>query len=137
MREKGRVIEVSNHIAKVSLEPNESCRNCPAGHFCRPSGGVRVIEVENRIEAHPEDVVHIEIPTKSGFMAMFLLFGVPVLLALVGLLIGARYSETFSIILGFGGFILGLVFAKILNNSLAARHKLLPRIVEIINQKSS
>ena len=137
MKEKGTVIEATNRVAKVSLEPSASCGSCPAGHFCRPSGGIRIIEAENGVDAHVDDVVCVEIPAKSGLIAIFLLFGLPVLLALIGLLIGTSYSETFSIIFGIIGFVAGLVFAKILNNMLGAKQRLLPRIVEIISQKSS
>jgi len=137
VREEGKVIEVTDCIAKVSIAPNENCRNCPASYFCHPLDSIRVIEAENTVNAHIDDIVYIEIPVRSGFVAIFLLFGLPVLLALIGLLIGARHNDTISIVFGVAGFAFGLVFAKILNDRLGAKHRFLPRIIEIIGKKSS
>ncbi len=136
MKEKGRIVEITGSVAKVSLEPGEACKDCPYGNMCRPTGDIRIIRVKNSIGAEVNDEVYIGISAKSELIAIFLLFGLPVILGLIGLLIGTRYSEIHSIILGLIGFALGLIIAKIINNIFNNRHKLLPHIIEIINPKS-
>lgn len=135
MKEKGAVVEIINTIAKVSLQSSEACKTCAAGHFCRPSGNSRVIEAENIIGACIGDKVHIEISTHSSLIAFFLLFGLPVILSLIGLLFGSQYSNTHSLLYGAVGLCLGLLVAKIANNILNKKQSFLPKIVEIIQSK--
>jgi positive regulator of sigma E activity len=136
MRETGSVIKIEGAIAKVSLVPSEVCKRCPACNFCRPAGGVRIIEVENRYDAHVGDEVYVEISPKIGLMAMFLLFGIPVILGLIGLVIGNLYSEIYSVVFGVVGFAGGLAFAKIIND-FVSKHKFVPYIVEIITPEKT
>ncbi|UCG92393.1 MAG: SoxR reducing system RseC family protein [candidate division WOR-3 bacterium] len=132
MIEKGRVIELQGVDARVSVEPSDACKHCSACHLCYPSGKSRVIEVENSIGAHIGDVVHIEISDKVGFFALFLVFVLPVLLGLSGLLIGVGYSETYAILFGVAGLATGLGIAKIINDRISKKRDFLPRIVGII-----
>lgn len=132
MIEKGKVIESRGFEAKVSIEPSEACKHCAASHFCRPAGESRVIEVENKVGAHVGDEVCIEISAKIGFFAFFLLFGLPVILGLVGIVLGTRYGDTYAIFLGVAGLALGLIIAKTINNIVSKKHTFLPHIVEIV-----
>lgn len=137
MREKGKVVELAGFVAKVSLEPSEACKDCPSCNLCRPAGDVRIVEVENKIGANVGDEVYIEISPKVGLIAVFLLFGLPVILGLVGLLVGNHYSEIHSVIFAIAGFALGLIFVKIINDILGTRRELLPYIVKILSPKSA
>ncbi len=137
MKEKGKVIAISASLAKISLEPSEACKNCPACNVCRPAGSVRIVEAENEIGAKIGDEVYIETSSKIGLIAIFLLFGMPVILGLIGLLIGMRYGEIYSIFCGIAGFALGLLCAKIINNILGGRRKFLPHIVETTSPHKS
>jgi len=92
---------------------------------------VRIVEAENRIGAHVGDEVYIEISPRESLIAIFLFFGLPVLLGLLGLLIGIQYSEGHSIFFGVGAFAIGLIVAKLINNILGRRHRFLPHIVSI------
>lgn len=132
MIEKGKVIELQGVNARVSVEPSEACKHCSACHICYPSGKTRVIEVENSIGAHVGAVVNIEISDKAGFFALFLVFVLPVLLGLIGVLIGAGYSETYAILFGVLGLATGLGIAKIINDRISKKRDFLPRIVDII-----
>ena len=137
MKEKGKVIEITGFVARISLEPSEACKNSPSGYVCRPEGSVRIVEAENRIGANVGDEVYIETSPKVGLIAIFLLFGVPVILGLIGLLIGMRIGEIYSILCGIVGFAVGLLFAKIINNILGGRGKFLPHIVKATRQHRS
>lgn len=137
MRERGKVIETTGLSAKVSLQSSEACKTCSASYLCHPSGKDRIIEAENSIAANIGDEVFIEISARSGFIALFLLFGLPIILGLTGLLIGAQHSDTHSIFYGVAGLALGLIIAKIINNILSKKHKFLPRVVEIVRLKGA
>ena len=137
MKEKGRVTEVYGLRAKINLEPSEACKHCHASAFCQPAGNARVIEAENSIGANIGDEVYIEILARTGFIAIFFVFCLPVMLGLIGLLLGAQYSNTHSIFYGLVGFALGLLIAKIVNDILRKKHKFLPKIIEIVRPKDA
>jgi len=130
VKEIGTVVEITGTQARIEVTPNKACRTCPACTVCRPQGTVRHIEADNRVDAHVGDEVCIETSTKQSLVAILLVFGVPVVLALVGLVVGASLGNLLSMILGVTGFIAGLVVAKIFNN-IFTRKQLLPRVTEI------
>ena len=130
MTETGRVVEIIGTQARIEVAPNKACRTCPACTVCRPHGAVRHIEAENRVDAHVGDEVCIETSTTQSMVAILLVFGVPVVLALVGLIIGTSLGNLPSMILGVIGFAVGLAVAKIFNNIFTRKH-LLPRVTEI------
>jgi positive regulator of sigma E activity len=101
--------------------------------MCQPQGTARYVEADNRLDARVGDDVCIEIPTIQSMIAMVLVFGVPVVLALIGLILGAFFGNVPSMLLGAIGFVAGLVIAKIIND-VFARTYFLPRVVEIARQ---
>jgi positive regulator of sigma E activity len=137
MQEIGKVIETAHHSARVLLQSCETCKTCSASYLCRPSGSDRILEAENSIDAHIDDEVCVEIPTRIGFLALFLLFGLPIILGLIGLFIGAQQSDTHSLVYGIVGLACGLIIAKIVNNILSKNQKLLPRIIKIVHPKDA
>jgi positive regulator of sigma E activity len=137
MQETGKVIETTKHSARVLVQSCETCKTCSASYLCRPSGNDRIIEAENSIDARIGDEVCVEISTKIGFLALFLLFGLPVILGVIGLFIGAQHSDTRALMYGIVGVACGLFIAKIVNNTLSKNHKLLPRIIKIVHQKGA
>jgi positive regulator of sigma E activity len=137
MREMGTVIETTHYSARVLLQSCEMCKTCAAGYLCRPSGNDRIIEAENTIDAHIGDEVCIEISSRIGFLALFLLFGLPIILGVTGLCIGAQQSDTHALAYGIVGLVCGLIIAKIVNNILSKHQKLLPRIIEIVHPKGA
>ncbi len=137
MREQGVVTEITKSGARVRLLQTTACKTCAACNVCRPDGADRVLEVSNELNAQIHDEVVVEIPPGIGLTAFFLLFGVPIIFALAGVLIGGQYSEITSIILGIIGLALGLGIAKVFNNLLSRNKKFVPEIVEITNRTGS
>jgi len=137
MRKRGRVITAEHGQATVCFEPKDACGNCDARKLCHAAGSQHLVVVQNPIEARANDEVYVEQPAGIGFAAAFLLFGLPVLLAVIGLLMGSRWYEKGSLIGGITGFMLGLLIAKLLNNRLARTAAFLPTISEIVKIKGS
>lgn len=137
MIEKAKVIELRHGNARVRLEPSDACKHCAACHICYPSGESRVIEVENSIGARIDDVVDIEISDKVGLFALFVIFGFPVLLGLIGVLLGVGYSDIHALLFGVVGLAAGLGIAKIINNRVDNKRNFLPHIVNIMKTNGS
>lgn len=134
MQERGRVVEIEGIMAKIAIEETGACSKCPAGGMCRPAGGKRYLQALNNIQARVGDTVLFELSTRYSLLAIMLFFGLPVLLGLIGLIVTAGRGEILTVIVGTAGFGIGLLIAKVVNNVLAARRTLLPRIIEVLHR---
>jgi len=137
MRKKGRVIAAELAQAKVCIEPQDVCKDCAAGQFCHAAHDQQIIVVQNSMNAQVGDDVYIEQNPGIGLVSAFVLFGLPVILSIIGLIAGGRWGETWALICGIVGFAAGLVFAKLFNNLLARKSLFLPIITEIIGRKGA
>ncbi len=135
MRKKGWVVTVSGRLATVCFQAKESCKDCDARGLCHGADSRHLVVVQNNIGANPEDEVYVEQSAGIGFAAAFLLFGLPVVLSVIGLLVGSRWHETASLVSGLAGFTLGLLIAKLLNDRLARTSVFLAEITEIVAHK--
>ena len=137
MRRVGRVIALNESRATVCFEPGAACKKCDAGVLCHAAGSKHTILVENNEHAQVGDDVYVEQSSGRALLSAFLLFGLPVILAVLGLIIGTRWGETWSVICGISGFVLGLIVAKIINNLLARNSLFLPHITEVLRKQGS
>lgn len=104
----GIVLEQKNpNVAKVQIDRKSMC-----GDNCASCGGLcgkreTVVLAENKLGAKEGDRVIVQIPTKKGFLAMLLTYGVPLLYAilLVGCM-GTFLSEKLGAPLLLGGVVL-------------------------------
>ncbi|UCF70380.1 MAG: SoxR reducing system RseC family protein [candidate division WOR-3 bacterium] len=135
MRKKGWVVTVSGGLATVCFQAKESCKDCDARRLCHGTDSRHLVVVQNNIGANPEDEVYVVQSAGIAFAASFLLFGLPILLSVIGLLVGSRWHETASLVSGLAGLILGLLIAKLLNNRFARTSVFLAKITEIIAHK--
>jgi sigma-E factor negative regulatory protein RseC len=137
MREQGEVIKIEGTRALVSVESSTACERCEARHFCHPEGSKRVIEANNPIHARVGDRVIFEIARGSSIFASFSLFGIPVILGLVGILWGSRYGELYGVVLGCAGLIAGMIIAKVINNIVCYKSEVMPVITENLQVRDS
>jgi positive regulator of sigma E activity len=134
MQEHGRVVEHDDGTVKIVIEETEACKKCPACGMCRPAGGKRYIQALNQAGARVGDSVLFEISAPYSLFAIMLFFGLPVFLGLVGLIVSAGRGELVTIIIGSAGFAIGLLIAKVINDVLAARRTLMPRVIEVLDR---
>jgi positive regulator of sigma E activity len=137
MTRRGRVIATHHSQATVCFEPREACAKCEASQFCQGKSARHTIIVQNEIGARVDDEVDVEQSPGVGFVSAFILFGLPVMLAVIGLVFGYRWSEAVAVITGISCFVLGLIIAKLINNILARRALFLPKIVNIVGKQGS
>jgi positive regulator of sigma E activity len=137
MQKQGRIITVDGGRATVCFEPAMVCENCAASHLCQAGKAQQTMLVENSMNAQVGDLVLVEQTSGKALLSAFLLFGLPVILALIGLSLSMRRGEVWALFCGIGGFALGLVIAKIINNMLARKSLILPRITEIVKKEGS
>jgi positive regulator of sigma E activity len=132
VRKKGRVISLAQGRATVCFESAAACEKCEVAQFCRAAGSEHTAVVENDVRAQINDVVYVEQAPGKALLSGFVLFGLPVVLAVLGLAFGTRSGEKWSVVLGISGFVLGLLIAKIIDIVVVRKALLLPRITEIV-----
>jgi len=137
MNRKGRVIAVENSRATVCFEALGVCKHCEAGPLCYGTVKQQAIVAENNVGAKVGDNVYVEQAPRIALTSAFVLFGVPIMLAIIGLVAGARWGETVTFVTSVSCFVFGLVIAKYVNNILARKSLFLPKITAISKEEGS
>jgi sigma-E factor negative regulatory protein RseC len=105
--EEGIVKEAKNGIAVINIRDSESCNECTAKIYCKPDKSEgRSLTVRDPYGVHPGDKVRVVIRGSKILSASFRLYGIPLALLLLGILIGMELFETnkelYSSLLGVG-----------------------------------
>lgn len=88
--EKGIVLSTKDGYAEIALMQTGSCKECSAKIFCKPSGktDTKILEVSDPFGVKPGDEVQIQIDGSDVLKASVLLYGVPLLLIVFGIIVG-------------------------------------------------
>lgn len=137
MKKKGKIIAVEGSKATICFDSVEACERCEMKKYCQTSAPDHSVIAENHVGATVGDEVYVEQTPGVGLAAASLLFGLPVVLAIIGMIVGSHWNELWALILAIICFGIGLVCAKLLNDIIARRSAFLPRITEIIGREGS
>jgi positive regulator of sigma E activity len=132
MRETGRVVSVSDGRAEVEVAARGECEHCSAHSVCNWTGtSVRKVLAVNKIGASTDELVELDTGEGTGAKTNILVFGIPVLLMLVGVLVGGLvlHNDLWSGILTGVGLVLGFVIVKIIDVAVNRSGRSLPLIV--------
>jgi len=88
--EKGIVLSAADGHAEIALIQTGSCEECSAKIFCKPSEkkDTKIIEAEDPYGVQPGDEVQIEIAGTDILKASFMLYGMPLIIILLGIILG-------------------------------------------------
>ena len=140
--EQGIVIKTDAGDAWVKTVKTGACEGCSAKAACHASGSGEEMEVKviNEVGAKAGDRIVLSFDTGSLLKATFLLYIFPILLLLLGAVIGqetASYfgfnASGFSAVAGFSFFGAALLMVRIKANQLAKKNKYRPKIIKILN----
>jgi positive regulator of sigma E activity len=145
MEEKALVFSSQEEFAQVKVEQKEQvCSTCSARSLCIGQQKTKgIITVLNPLSAQPGDEVKIEIPEGSYSKELIVLFGVLLMAALFGLILGhvsALFLSLPSSLLSLIGLLLGLLgggFFLFRYFQKTKRNKLYPVIKDIIKKGDS
>ena len=116
VQEEGVVVGINAGTAVVQINKASACAHCKAG--CMERGGFMVTEAENSVGAKVGDAVHLEFDSKTAFNALLIVFGLPLLALLLGVILTAvvtggigyeDHRQLLSIIVGFAMFFLAFI----------------------------
>lgn len=87
--EIGTVISTGAGSAQIRIRTSDGCEECTAKLFCSPgSEDDHTVVASDPVGVHPGDSVRIIIRGETMFKAAAILYGIPLLLLLAGLLLG-------------------------------------------------
>lgn len=126
----GKVLALKGELAVVRFVRSDACGHCNA---CFHLGSNEAdLEIQNTLGARVGDVVAIELRGKSMVRASLLLYGIPLLGLLLGVLIGSQWGDLYA---AAGGLLLcgGTFFIlRGLEPCFSRMTEFKPRIVEIV-----
>ncbi len=134
MIESGVVVEVKDGLALVRVASQSGCEKCSAAGFCNYMGeNTRVVEVVNTVGAQKGDSVEIGVPSKYTMIAALLIFIVPMVLAIAGVIVGIFLfqTEVAQILGGIIGIVAGILLVKLIDIWVRRTGRLRPRILII------
>jgi len=140
--EEGIVTKVDSSTAWVKCTKSAACESCKAKGFCDTmGGGGDDVEVEaiNAAGAKVDDRVTISFETSSLLKVSFLVYMVPVLFLILGVVIGNKiapilnYDQTiFSIVVGFLFLFAAFFVVKAKGKDLSEKDAYKPKIIRIL-----
>ena len=140
--EEGIVVKVDSSTAWVKCIKSAACESCSAKAFCNTAGGSDDdVEVEaiNAVGAKVNDRVTISFETSSLLKVSFLVYIVPVLFLILGVVIGNKiapifnYDQSiFSVLVGFLFLVAAFFFVKAKGKDLSTKDAYKPKIIRIL-----
>ena len=134
MKETALVLKAAGRIAVVQIEKRPECSACKV---CAFSGGKSRVKVKalNTAGAKAGDRVIVEAEKDNRALASFLVYVVPVLLAVVGVVVGAQCfeQELYAALLCLAGLAVGFMAVWIADKLLSKRRGFGIEVVEVLD----
>ena len=142
--EEGIVTKVYSSTAWVKCSKSAACESCSAKGFCDTVGGGSDDDVEveaiNDVGAKVEDRVTICFETSSLLKVSFLVYMVPVLFLILGVVVGDNIARIFnydqsifSVLVGFLFLFAAFFFVKAKGKELSIKEAYQPKIIRILS----
>ena len=131
MNESGKVLSVRGARAEVEVAVRAECKDCGAHSMCNWTGTTtRKVLAVNKAGATVGSLVTLEMPEAGGMKSNLLVFGIPVLTMLAGVLVGGLVvrKDLWSGILAGVGLAVGIGIVKVIDISVSRSGRALPVI---------
>ena len=140
--EHGIVIRTDSRGAWVKTTKSGSCEGCSARGSCHSLSerGDMEVKAVNEVGAKVGDRILMSFETSSLLKATFLLYVFPIILLVIGALIGQQTApylnfnpSGFSAIIGFTFFFAAVLTIKFKANRLARKNEYRPKIIKVLS----
>ncbi len=139
--EEGIIITVHQTTAMVKTNQMTACESCAEKDTCHTSeGNGKIMEVEaaNTVNAQVGDIVVVSFETSQLFMLSFLLYVFPIIIMIIGALLGERLAENFngnpstwSAVMGFLFFFIAMAIVKLKDKKARKTGQYRPEIIKV------
>lgn len=139
--EQGIVIKADNRAAWVKTVKTGDCAGCTARGSCHSLGnsGEREVKAINEAGAKAGDRILLLFETSSLLKATFLLYVFPILLLIVGAVLGQAMAphldfnpSGLSALTGFSFFFAAVLIVKTRANKMARKNEYRPKVIKIL-----
>ena len=139
--EEGIVKESKDGIATIVISNSDNCEECTAKLYCKPgNSSERSLTVKDTFGVVAGDKVRISIKGSQILRISFLIYGIPLILILVGLFFGMQFfqfhKELFSTFLAIGLTLFYVLIILFINKKRNSRLQSYPEIVFVSDRKS-
>ena len=132
LRTVGTVTELNGNNAKVVFTRSKACGDC---HACVSFGSDQAeTELANTLGAKVGDRVSIELHSGSVFTASLIMYGIPLVALLAGVLIGSFISDLFTAVCGIGAAVIAFLIIRLFEPKFKKMGKFDPRMIEIVSE---
>ena len=132
LRTVGTVTELNGNKAKVVFTRSKACGDC---HACVSFGSNQAeTELTNTLGAKVGDRVSIELHSGSVFTASLIMYGIPLVALLAGVLIGSFISDLFTAVFGIGAAVIAFLIIRLFEPKFKKMGKFDPRMIEIVSE---
>jgi sigma-E factor negative regulatory protein RseC len=128
MGELGKVVDKKGNILKIELTPTSMCKTCGLCHSGSTSNFY--LDAIDNCNAKVGDTVVIEIERKKYYKAIFLIYGLPLILFIIGVIFGYLFSpkihfdpQLLGLILGFLLMAFGYILVRYLDHRLSKKQQ--------------
>ncbi len=138
MEETGTVVGFRGTQAEVEIPARGECSHCPAHSLCNWTGQkTRMILAANAVQARLGDRVLLSLSPKRKVSSNLLVFGIPTLGMLVGVLLGSLVfrTELWAGVLTGVGLTAGFLLVKLIDGLAGRSGKILPVVVKILREE--
>ncbi len=141
--EQGIVIRTDSSAAWVKTIKTGDCAGCSARGSCHSMGNTNEMEVKaiNEAGAKEGDRIVLLFETSSLLKATFLIYVFPILLLMIGAVLGQEIALSinldpsgFAALMGFSFFFAAVLIIKIRANKMAQKNEYHPKIVKILTR---
>tara|TARA_R110001592_G_scaffold24536_1_gene94403 strand:+ start:12083 stop:12568 length:486 start_codon:yes stop_codon:yes gene_type:complete len=136
---------LSKKIARVKVQRTSSCESCSLKSGCGQSSLTKLssnhcleLDVENTLDAKSGDEVLISIPESGLMTASLRIYFIPLLLMVLGAVIGDLLdsqsdvvSEIWTMLLSLAGLIIGFYWARMFSQKQAFHKDFLPKMTKV------
>ena len=142
--EEGVIIKVNETTAVLRTRQKTACESCSERKHCHTSGNDTEMEVEaiNTVNAKVGDRVVVSFDSGRLFLLAFFLYVFPIILMIIGALIGERVAaayggnpSAYAALFGFGFFFISMGIVKWKDHQARKTGKFRPEIIRIKNNR--
>ena len=144
--EEGLVFKATKTTAWVKTQRKKSCDHCEARDECKTMGNNpedMEISLPNTVNAKEGDIVVLSMPTTALLKLSFLMYVFPIIIMIIGAVIGQSLSPLMNLNPTVGSVILSVIFfgltiyaIRVYSNRLASKGKYKPTIARIKRKRS-
>lgn len=132
VRQKGIVIETKGKKATVRFKKTDACGHCNA---CFRFGSNEAdIEMDNALGAKKGDEVYIDMHANTVLKASAIVYGIPIIALLIGVVIGAQFGDIYAAAIGVALCALSFLLLKGLEPKFAKMNEFKPRMTAFVNE---